>query len=548
MANYLPQNSGLWSTTTWITAFSNLTAFAGGNTPPTVIDDVYADGKTITVDINTAVRTIRTSTTPRTGGLAGGGFRMNNGISLSANVIAGTTTCLSFLSSAPSTCTLFGGVTGGTASFINGFNNNSTGTVFIYGSEVTGGTGTGSEGVVNSSLGTIFLSADVRGGQSTGLNNNSTGFVFITGNVFGSQIGGNIVGLNNNGTCTIYGNIAGGPQFAGGAGGNAYGVNNGISSSVLTVYGNVSGARLITASGYGIFNNGGGRATIFGDVFGIASPGVYNNSGAVLVEVIGNVYGGGSQHGIQNNQTGTVNITGSSIGGIGANLHGVTNVSTGTVNIYGAVLGGQTSTSYGVNNSVGGQVYVYGNAIGSNLGAGANNAGTGLLYITKVVGNNFGLGTTGVVNSIVGASNSQNGRMYVEQFEFGPRGQTPISGPVYILPSNRNTLTGVLTALGNTVTFYNSLSVSGLMPPASSVRLGTVYNVGNSVGTMAVPSAGAVQFGVPVDNTVGVAALTPQTVWGYSRLSATDVGSMGDRLRNAATSQSVGSQIASFNL
>jgi hypothetical protein len=65
---------------------------------------------------------------------------------------------------------------------------------------------------------------------------------------------------------------------------------------------------------------------------------------------------------------------------------------------------------------------------------------------------------------------------------------------------------------------------------------------------MAVPSASAIQFGVPVDNTVGVATLTPQTVWGYSRLSATDVGSMGDRLRNAATTQSIGSQIASFNL
>ena len=137
---------------------------------------------------------------------------------------------------------------------------------------------------------------------------------------------------------------------------------------------------------------------------------------------------------------------------------------------------------------------------------------------------------------------------YVEQVEFGSRGATPISGPVYILPSNRNTLTGYTTALGTPVTFYNSLSIDNLLPPASSVRLGEVYNVGNSVGTMAVPSASAVQFGVPVDNTVGTAALTPQSVWGYSRLSATEVDSMGDRLRNTATTQSVGYQIASFNL
>jgi len=65
---------------------------------------------------------------------------------------------------------------------------------------------------------------------------------------------------------------------------------------------------------------------------------------------------------------------------------------------------------------------------------------------------------------------------------------------------------------------------------------------------MAVPALESVIFGVPVDNTVGTAALTPQNVWGYARLSATEIGSIGDRLRNAATTQAVGSQIASFNL
>jgi hypothetical protein len=530
MADYLPQNSGLWSTTTWITAFSNLTAFAGSNTPPTVIDDVYADGKTITVDINTAVRTIRTSTTPRTGGLAGGGFRMNNGISLSANVIAGTTTCLSFLSSAPSTCTLFGGITGGTANSIFGFNNNSTGTVFIYGSEVTSGTGTGADGVVNNSVGTIFLSADVRGRQSTGLNNSSTGFVFITGNVFGSQIGGNVAGLNNNGTCTIYGNVAGGPQFAGGAGGNAYGVNNGASNSRLTVYGNVSGAAAVTGSGYGIYNLGAGAVVnILGNVHGFASDGVWNATATSVVSITGDVYGGAA-----NSSAGLRN-----------------NVSNARAFVYGNAIGGPGATSYGVRGEGGSITYIYGSAIGGTgtSSSGAENRGSGgFMYITKAVGNNFGLGSVGFATASPGVAAVQNALTYVEQFEFGSRGATPISGPVYILPSNRNTLTGVLTALGNTVTFYNSLSVDGLIPPTSSVQLGTVYNVGNSVGTMVVPSASAVEFGVPVGNTVGVAALTPQTVWGYSRLSATDVGSMGDRLRNAATAQSVGSQMASFNL
>ena len=572
MANYLPQATGNWSTTTWITAFSNLTAFAGGNTPPTFIDDVYADGKTITVDIDTAVQTIRTTTTPRTGGLAGGEFRMNNGISLSANVIAGTTTCLTFLNNAPNFCTLYGGVTGGTATSIYGFNNNSTGTVYIYGSESSGGTGTDAAGINNNSTGTIFVSATIRGRSGApGLRNAAgTGFVYLTGDVFGSQNSVSIPGLASNGIVVIYGNVAGGPQSIGGSGGNSYGINNNAATSVLTIYGNVSGARFVTATGYGVFNNiTGATVTIYGDVVGIASAGVFNNGGGT-VNIFGNCIAGGT-NGVTNNSTGSVNISGNCFGGAGGigfsnsgaatasitgnclggtatNSYGATNgVTAGTLTIYGNVSGGSNSTAYGAHNNQNGRLLIYGSAIPSGVANGVINNSNGFIYVTRVVGNNFGLGSSGI-NSIVGASNTQNGLLYVEQVEFGPRGQTPISGPVYILPSNRNTLTGYTTALGQTVTFYNSLSVEGLLPPVSSVQAGIVYNVGNSVGTMAVPSASAVQFGVPVDNTIGTAALQPQDIWGYARLSATQVDSMGDRLRNTATTQSIGYQIASFNL
>jgi hypothetical protein len=471
MANYLPQATGNWSTTTWITAFSNLTAFAGGNTPPTIIDDVYADGKTITVDINTAVNSIRTTTTPRTGGLAGGGFTITNGITLTANVLAGTTNCLVFSLVSPSTSTLVGNVTS---------------------SQVTAG----AVGITNSNSGTLNIFGNILGGAA---NNSPAG------------------GINSGaGIMNVVGNVIGGPGV------NCHGIT---SSSTGTV--NITG-------------------TVIASNSSSSSQGV-TNTGVGSVNVVGNVFGAGAA-GISNGSTGIITVTGQVSGGNTANAIGITNSSSGTVYLTGNALGGVGSSTFAILNNSTGSVYIYGTATGGANGViGVVNNSTGLFYVTKVVGNAFGLGSVGIV-AAAGASNSQNGRMYVEQVEFGPRGQTPISGPVYIIPSNRNTLTGVLTALGNTVTFYNSLSVSGLIPPTSSVRLGTVYNVGNSVGTMAVPSASAVQFGVPVDNTVGVAALTPQSVWGYSRLSATDIGSMGDRLRNAATTQSVGSQIASFNL
>ena len=355
----------------------------------------------------------------------------------------------------------------------------------------TGGTAGGSFTLSNN----VSLTATVTPGTTTCVTFGNTGASSIVGFISGSS-SSNIASVTNTstGTLTILGNIEAGIN------GNSYGVNN-SSTGAVTIFGNLSGARTVTSTGYGVFNSGLFPSTvnIVGNCFGRVSSGAFNNS-------------------------------------------------TGTINVTGGCFGSSTNSGIlGINNNSTGRVFINGNAIAGDASAGANNASTGLLYITRVVGNSFGLGSVGI-NSIVGASNSQNGLMYVEQFEFGSRGQTPISGPVYILPSNRNTLTGILTALGNTVTFYNSLSVDGLLPPVSSVQAGVVYNVGNTVGTMAVPSASAVQFGVAVDNTTGTAALQPQDVWGYARLSATQVDSMGDRLRNTATTQSIGYQIASFNL
>ena len=554
MANYLPQASGLWSTTTWITAFSNLTALAGNNTPPTSIDDVYADGKSITIDTNINVLSLRTTTSPRTGGLAGGGYFINNGISLSAaSVIPGTTTCLTFLSASPNTCTVVGNISGSaTTTSVNGLLNNSTGTINLFGS-MLGGSVAGAQAVQNTSgtLRVVFTSC--RGGtNSTGYGINNTGTVFATGGVISPSLtpGGAIGLLQTGGSLNYIGNALGTIESA------AIQLTN--NSSVAYISGNITGGAANNAMGLTIANVNtdviieGSITGGTGGGSGVEANGVRANSFRTLI-ISGNISGGTttSSNGLRIvPATGTVRLTSVNItGGSGSSSYGVSNDSTNTILITGTSVGGTGSSAHGIYNNTGGIVSIEGTVQGGiNSGVGLFNNGTGTVFATKAIGNSFGLGSAGITAGTVGLANSQNGRAYVEQAEFGSRGFTPVSGPVYILPSNRNTLVGYTTATGTPVTFYNSLSVSGLMPPASSVRLGTVYNVGNSVGTMAVPSASAVEFGVPVDNTVGVAALTPQTVWGYSRLSATDVGSMGDRLRNAATAQSVGSQIASFNL
>lgn len=588
MANYLPQNSGNWTTTTWITAFAGLSALAGNNTPPIFIDDVFADGKTLYIDTNIRVLSLRNTTSPRTNGLTGGVFIPNNGISLSAaSIIPSTTTCVNFVSASPNTCTIVGNISGSATSTGAGLNNNSSGTINLFGSILGGGFSNGIA-CFNSSTGTINVVGNITGGTAStsyGYNTTTGSTLNVLGNVranTGTQSYG-IFANNTSATVSITGNVIGGSGTGGSVPGNGT-VGCQITNGNATVYGFVSGGTTSWSGGLllGVNSSGTGTVNIFGDCYGGRGSSSLNNFGAGnsttngTLNILGNMYAGGGGYAVYSNSTtGSISVTGSLLqtstttnvygifnvgtnsiitiygnlsGGSGGNTEGVrNNGANSTLFVYGDVFGGVGGTSPGVTNNSTGSVYVYGRAIASNLNTGVTNTTNGLIYVRRVVGNGFGLGTVGV-NSVVGAANTQNGRMYVEQVEFGPRGQTPISGPVYIIPSNQNTLVGYTTALGNTVTFYNSLSVDGLLPPTSSVQLGTVYNVGNSVGTMVVPSASAVQFGVPVDNTVGVAALTPQNVWGYSRLSATDVGSMGDRLRNAATAQSVGSQIASFNL
>ena len=50
------------------------------------------------------------------------------------------------------------------------------------------------------------------------------------------------------------------------------------------------------------------------------------------------------------------------------------------------------------------------------------------------------------------------------------------------------------------------------LPIEADVRLGKSYNSGNKVGTLAVPAKESVAYGVAVDDTVGIAVLTPSEI------------------------------------
>jgi hypothetical protein len=83
-------------------------------------------------------------------------------------------------------------------------------------------------------------------------------------------------------------------------------------------------------------------------------------------------------------------------------------------------------------------------------------------------------------------------------------------------------------------------------PAVTDVRYGTSYASGASTGTMRVPVAAQVRYGVQVDATTGTGYIDPAAFWDYARSSATTVGSMGERLRQVATVAQTGAMVAAF--
>ena len=104
------------------------------------------------------------------------------------------------------------------------------------------------------------------------------------------------------------------------------------------------------------------------------------------------------------------------------------------------------------------------------------------------------------------------------------------------------TLAKTRYALNGTSTYVDMFTADNSLGQAAvaDVRSGTVYASGLLTGTLAVPAAGSVALGVPVDATTGTAVLTPEAVW--SAATRTITGGLVDTattLTNAPTVPSV---------
>lgn len=279
-------------------------------------------------------------------------------------------------------------------------------------------------------------------------------------------------------------------------------------------------------------------------------------SGAVSASIVGSLTGGTgtSANCVFHNSTGSLTITGNITGGSASNAWGLNIQNSGTVAVTGNCTGGPNPSGRAVQYASSGTLTVTGTVSGGSSGPGLEATGSGTVSIVGICAGAAALGMTisggsatvtatrarggPNIGSAVGVAGPTSGSasVTIDEIEYGDLGASPTSGSIRL--SGKPTNVAIMYRFGTTKKTLVDANASGLMPTASNVRSGVVYNGGNSTGTMAVPAAGSVALGVPVDNTTGTAILTQANV-------ETALGAFsGGRLANCATVASTGQQIA----
>lgn len=402
--------------------WSNAANWNGG-TKPVAGDDVFADGFTVTIDENVNVASIRT--TQRSGGTAGGGFTLGLGLNVTANIISGSSVCLT-VANASGTNVVTGNATGGTQGGANGaINKSGAGTLTVIGI-ITGGSGSVSSGL-NTSGGIVNITGNCIGGtgaQAFGVRVTGTLGINIVGNcIGGSNSGSNGLNMQNpSGNTVVTGNAIGGTGF------NAVGINFSASTAgTTTVNGNVTG-NSTNASGPGILletTTSNPNLVVNGNVIASAANGINSTvANSCIITVNGNV--------------------------------------TAAANAIGVV---QTSLN--------GWIIINGNAFSASTG------------VVPYYGQRVLINPSGTLQ---------------HEYRVNSAGSAGVARSLYTGGVNLN------------------------QPAESDVRENVTYGASNEFnGTCAVPGAASVAVGVPVDNTVGTAAITPETIRAALGLSSANL-------------------------
>ena len=320
----------------------------------------------------------------------------------------------------------------------------------------------------------------------------------------------------------------------------------------LNIIGNVSGGSSTNMRGLLVSSTG--TINVTGDVIAPTTAGV-SNANAIVLDAVCTLN-------ITGNVTLTAVVTTSSLSSaVTSSLDVIVNV---TGNVRGASVAAITvGGNNGVVNVNGNVIAPVGQRVASSLSM------TGANSIVTVTGDVYG-GTYGNGITLTGLNSlcTVNGGIYAPNDNIVYTGVSSnanivnrglvITGNIYYgllgaLPYKANVVKVNHTTNGKTIYYDTSgvintraslTAVDFNIPLEQDVRQGLVYGDNTFTGTLAVPSPSNVRKGVHTDNTVGTADLTAQD---FLDLLSTSPDPIAERLRNVATVQSTGDQIASLS-
>jgi len=363
-------------------------------------------------------------------------------------------------------------------------------------------------GASSNTVGTVFLSNGTGTAGNLGTARALATLTTATNTAAGATIGGGVFTMSTvramtcdlragattclNVTATTGTATLSGMRVIGGSVLGAHGVSNGSSATIDFSNALVAG----TSNCFGVNNVSIGNITVSGSsIFNAASAAgghAINNTstGSIIVNASSTFTGngsGGASSGIRNTSTGSITINAScnflgSSGGSSGNA--ILNSSTGTVIVTAA-------SSFSAGTMTGGYALL--------------NQSTGAIIIT-----NGTFTASAFTNAISVASTGADVRLSGDFLDHWS-GWKAISGDKWRL-GNAPTLGQTRYALAGTTdsyfTMYGADNGTFGNPIAANVRSGVSYGGGNLTGTCAVPVAGSVNLGVPVDATTGTAVLT----------------------------------------
>jgi len=199
MALKYPLANGNWSTA----------ANWNGGTLPIPGDDVRANGFTVTIDQDIDV--LQISTVALAPAAAGGGFSVTTNRNITANINAGSTTCLS--SASGIIVTIIGNINAGSGNAIHGISFTNAGSILNVTGNVVAGSSVNVQYGINSS-GTVNFIGNATGSAvgfgSAAININTGGVLNLTGIITGGNAGNTSYGVQSVGNSTLNGTINGG--------------------------------------------------------------------------------------------------------------------------------------------------------------------------------------------------------------------------------------------------------------------------------------------------------------------------------------------------